>query len=74
MMSAKDYKYNKFLPEFVRNDIDQEVAEWKEQFFDGFKKALVDEENVDWSLVMSSIRIFHRYLLNFTSFVESLMV
>jgi hypothetical protein len=61
-MNVSEYKYNKFLPDFVRKDIDQEAAEWKEQFFNGLKNAIVDENTVDWPLVMSSIRIYHRYV------------
>ncbi len=59
-INASHFKYNKSLPEFVRRDVDHEAQDWKNQFFDGFKKALIDDEHVDWGLAMSSVRIFHR--------------
>lgn len=59
---ASEYKYNQFMPPFVKETISQEAIEWKEQFFTGFKNALIDEDNVDWTCAMSSVRIFHRYV------------
>ncbi len=57
---ANDYKYNRFMPQFVKESISDEAIAWKQQFMTGFQKALISEDVVDWTCAMSAVRIFHR--------------